>query len=141
MKRLFTLITGVSVAAAVYAAGNYEVSGVVLSAEDGEPLIGASVMVPGTATGTSTDIDGKFTLSVPDGVKTLRASYVGTKPVDFSVSRREIPEELNGNAVFCDAAPISRMVGKPAFPFGGKGVGFLKICQFRHESLRILRQS
>ena len=86
MKRLFTLITGVSVAAAVYAAGNYEVSGVVLSAEDGEPLIGASVMVPGTATGTSTDIDGKFTLSVPDGVKTLRASYVGTKPVDFSVS-------------------------------------------------------
>ena len=40
----------------------YTVYGVVLSADDGEPLIGATVMVKGTSTGVLTDIDGKFTL-------------------------------------------------------------------------------
>ena len=34
------------------------VTGVVTSAEDGEPIIGATVMVKGTATGTATDWDG-----------------------------------------------------------------------------------
>ncbi|WP_300968696.1 carboxypeptidase-like regulatory domain-containing protein, partial [uncultured Duncaniella sp.] len=42
----------------------------------GEPLIGASVMVPGTTVGTSTDVDGKFKINVAQGKK-LRVSYVG----------------------------------------------------------------
>ena len=54
------------------------ISGTVTSAEDGEPLIGATVMVKGKASlGTATDIDGKYTLSnVPDKA-TLVFSYVG----------------------------------------------------------------
>lgn len=42
----------------------------------GEPLIGASVMVPGTTVGTSTDIDGNFKINVAQGKK-IRVSYVG----------------------------------------------------------------
>lgn len=51
------------------------VTGTVTDAS-GEPLIGASVMVPGTTVGTSTDIDGNFRLPVAQGKK-LRVSYIG----------------------------------------------------------------
>lgn len=54
------------------------VSGVVKDAA-GEPVIGASVVVTGTSTGTVTDLDGKFRLEVPAGSRTLDISYVGMK--------------------------------------------------------------
>lgn len=67
---------------------NLKVSGIVTSATDGEPLIGVSVQVKGTSTGTITDLNGKYTLNVSTG-QTLVFSYIGfmeqqvvaTKPV------------------------------------------------------------
>lgn len=52
------------------------ISGVVLSEADNEPLIGVNVVQQGTANGTVTDLDGKFTLTVPDG-GVLQISYIG----------------------------------------------------------------
>ena len=47
-----------------------KITGTVLSAEDGEPIIGASVLINGTKnTGTTTNVDGKFTITVPQGKK------------------------------------------------------------------------
>ena len=46
---------------------NLKVSGIVTSATDGEPLIGVSVQVKGTSTGTITDLNGKYTLNVSTG--------------------------------------------------------------------------
>lgn len=57
-----------------------QISGVVLSAEDGEPIVGASILVQGTTTGTITDIDGKFSVKVNKGGK-LQVSYLGMKTV------------------------------------------------------------
>lgn len=51
------------------------ISGVVKD-EKGETVIGASVVVEGTTTGTATDIDGKYALDVPVGAK-LKITYVG----------------------------------------------------------------
>ncbi len=45
--------------------------------ETGEPLIGASILVAGTTTGTVTDFDGTFALTVPDGGEELVVSYTG----------------------------------------------------------------
>lgn len=45
--------------------------------ESNEPIAGATVMCKGLSTGTSTDIDGRFTLDVPDNAKTLTVSYIG----------------------------------------------------------------
>lgn len=56
------------------------VKGTVLDLQ-GEPLIGASVTVPGTSLGTITDIDGNFELSVPDDTKQLEISYMGYKTI------------------------------------------------------------
>ncbi|MFZ4582405.1 MAG: carboxypeptidase-like regulatory domain-containing protein, partial [Paludibacter sp.] len=58
------------------------VSGKVLSVEDGQPVIGASVMVKGTTTGTITGMDGEFTVAVAGSAKTLVISYVGMKTIE-----------------------------------------------------------
>ena len=54
------------------------VKGTVTSSEDGEPIVGASVMVDCTKTGTVTDLDGHFELNVPAGSK-LVITYLGMK--------------------------------------------------------------
>jgi TonB-linked SusC/RagA family outer membrane protein len=66
-----------------------KVNGTVIYAEDREPVIGASVKVKGNASiGTITDIDGQFTLTVPDGEKTLVISYIGMKTQEVQVKDR-----------------------------------------------------
>ena len=56
------------------------VSGTVLSGSDNEPLIGATVRSVATNAGTSTDIDGNFTIKVPQG-SDLQVSYIGYEPL------------------------------------------------------------
>ena len=53
-----------------------KVTGTVVSQEDGEPIIGASIIIQGQRSGTVTDADGKFSLSVPAGKK-ISVSYIG----------------------------------------------------------------
>ena len=55
--------------------------------EQGEPVIGASVLVKGTTTGTVTNIDGEFALSAPSN-GTLVISYVGMQTMEVAVSPR-----------------------------------------------------
>ncbi|MDE6552708.1 MAG: carboxypeptidase-like regulatory domain-containing protein [Muribaculaceae bacterium] len=74
MKRLFLLSALMVLCSAAWA--NYVCRGSVFD-KQGEPLIGATVAVPGTSTATAVDIDGNFSLSVPDNTKDLKISYVG----------------------------------------------------------------
>lgn len=53
-----------------------QVSGTITSSEDGSPVIGASIKVVGTQTGTITDVDGNFSLAAPANAK-LEISYIG----------------------------------------------------------------
>lgn len=52
--------------------------------EHGEPLVGALITVPGTGIGSSTDVDGNFSLRVPDKTKQLKFSYVGYQGVELA---------------------------------------------------------
>ncbi|MBR3111477.1 MAG: SusC/RagA family TonB-linked outer membrane protein [Prevotella sp.] len=54
-----------------------KVSGTVLSQDDGQPIIGAAVKVDGTSTGMLTDVNGKFTITLPQGKDQLVVSYLG----------------------------------------------------------------
>ena len=65
-------------------AQNNKVTGVVRDA-NGEPLIGATVMVKGTNRGTATDIDGKYSIAAAPG-STLVITYIGAKPMEVRVS-------------------------------------------------------
>ena len=57
-------------------------SGTVVSAEDGQPVIGASVMIKGTSQGTTTNVNGRYSFSVPATARTLVISLVGMKSVE-----------------------------------------------------------
>ena len=61
------------------------VSGTILD-EGGDGLIGASVILPGTTTGTVTDFDGSFSLEVPSNTQELQISYVGFQTMMLDVS-------------------------------------------------------
>ena len=105
---LMCLATGVGMAVAQ----KTNVSGVVVSAEDGQPVIGASVIVKGTTIGTVTDFDGKFTLEVPDGQKTLQISYVGMVQQEVAVrpnvSVRLVSDTQNLDEVVVTAQGLTR---------------------------------
>lgn len=75
-KRLSVILTCLFLCVGMVLAQN-KISGTVVSAEDGEPVIGASVMIQGTKVGTVTDIDGKFTLSANRANPMLEISYIG----------------------------------------------------------------
>ena len=55
-----------------------------------EPVIGASVLVKGTTTGTATDFDGRFTLKVPEGNSILVISYVGCETREIAANSSEL---------------------------------------------------
>ncbi len=60
------------------------ITGTVVSSEDGEPVIGATVQVIGSSVGAVTDVDGHFSVTLPKGKTSLRVSYVGMDPVDVT---------------------------------------------------------
>ncbi|MDD4115417.1 MAG: SusC/RagA family TonB-linked outer membrane protein, partial [Massilibacteroides sp.] len=88
MKRLIYLLLCLFVSIGVVVAQTRTIEGVVLSAEDGEPIIGASIVVKGTTTGTVTDLDGAFTLNVPSSATTLIVSYLGMKTQEVAVKAK-----------------------------------------------------
>lgn len=82
---LALFIMGVSV---VLAQTTY--SGKVVSAEDGEPIVGATVMVKGTTTGTITNADGNFSISLSGSNRTLVITYVGMKSMDVQATQNMV---------------------------------------------------
>ena len=66
---------------------NRTIRGNVTSAEDGMPVVGASIIIDGTTIGTVTDLDGNFTIAnVPSSAKTMTVSYVGMKSQKVDVA-------------------------------------------------------
>ena len=64
------------------------VSGVVISGEDNQPVIGASVLVVGTTVGVTTDVDGKFRLdNLPASAKELQISFIGFRKEVVQITR------------------------------------------------------
>jgi len=58
--------------------------------DDGQTLPGASVLVKGTTLGTTTDSDGRFTLSAPDNVETLVISYIGYTSQEIAIGNQTV---------------------------------------------------
>lgn len=84
MRKLLLLLTVAT--SAIFSSKADKVTGAVSDAADGEPLIGATVMIkekPGT--GVATDIDGHYTIDVQPG-QTLKVSYVGYTPMEKKVT-------------------------------------------------------
>lgn len=85
-RRMLLFLTCILMSVGLVIAQSRTVTGVVISEEDGEPIIGASILVEGTTMGSITDMDGKFTLNgVPASAKNLKISFVGMKEVKVAI--------------------------------------------------------
>ena len=87
MKKFTLVLCSLLMSIGLATAQNLQVTGNVTSADDNEPVIGASIIVKGTATGTVTDFDGNFTLEVPSNSKVLVISYIGMKSQEVKAGR------------------------------------------------------
>src|SRR5690606_16465492 len=61
------------------------VTGTVTSSEDGATLPGVNVVIKGTSLGTTTDIDGKYTIQAPDANSILIFSFIGYEPQEVAI--------------------------------------------------------
>ena len=77
-KRLTMFLAGLLIC--MSAAAQTQVNGTVLSEEDGQPMIGAAVRIEGVKVGMLTDVNGRFSLTMPKGKTKLNISYVGYLP-------------------------------------------------------------
>lgn len=84
MKKTLTLMLLGLVLGIGTAFAQKEITGSVVSQEDGEPVIGATVQVVGSNSGAATDVEGKFKLTLPAGKTTLRVSAVGMESLDVA---------------------------------------------------------
>ena len=105
MRKLLSVIVCLFAGLTMLMAQNRTVTGTVISNEAGEPIIGASIRVSGTAIGTTTDGNGKFSLSVPQDAKTLEISYVGMEPVTVPV-RSKIRIVLKSDEQYLDEVMV-----------------------------------
>ena len=96
MGKRFTMLLGSLFLCMGAALAQMKISGTVISSEDGQPVIGASVVVTGTGQGTVTNLEGQFTLTVPERAK-LHISSAGMKAVDVTAkdNMRVVLEPLN----------------------------------------------
>lgn len=85
-RKMMLFLTCIWISVGLVFAQNRTITGIVVSEEDGEPIIGASVLVEGTTMGAITDMDGKFVLDgVPASAKNLKISFVGMKEVKVAI--------------------------------------------------------
>lgn len=86
MKKTILVLLVIVISLTGYGQG-LQLKGVVTSADDGLPIPGVSVVVKGTTTGITTNIDGVYTLTVP-GNSTIVFSFVGLKTQEIPVNNR-----------------------------------------------------
>lgn len=81
----------------------HQVSGTVVDASNQDPLPGVNIMIQGTDQGTSSNIDGEFSISTPDDQSTLVFTYIGYERLEVPLDgRSELEVELDPSVVSGD---------------------------------------
>ena len=106
MKKILFVLTCLFCSVAMMA--SITVTGTVISAEDGLPVIGASVLEKGTSNGTITDFDGIYELTVADDA-VLVFSYVGLSSQELKVTGPKMDVTLKGDAIAMEEVVVTAM--------------------------------
>ncbi|OFY59771.1 MAG: hypothetical protein A2X04_08930 [Bacteroidetes bacterium GWF2_41_9] len=114
MRKITILLAFLLFAVSQGAIAQKTITGKVTSSEDGLGMAGVPVVVKGTTIGTATDVDGAFTLSVPNNAQTLVVSFIGMKTVELPIGTQTVftvellPDILALEDVVVTAFGISR---------------------------------
>ena len=98
------------------------VSGTVFD-EQREPLIGASVLVPGTTVGTSTDAQGRYSVTVPDGASSLQFNYIGYKSQTRAIAGSTMNVVMQEDNARLDEVVVTAYGSAPSAALSGKAAG------------------
>ncbi|MDE6341924.1 MAG: TonB-dependent receptor [Muribaculaceae bacterium] len=123
-QSLLTMLLALFSALCAYAQ-DITVNGTVISRTDGEPLIGATVLCVPTKAGTSTDFDGNFTITVPEG-SVLKISYVGYKSIEVKAQAKLEVALDEDNAVLDEVVVVGYSAEKKADLTGSVSVVKMK---------------
>ena len=136
MKQRLTMLLAAMLLMVGTALAQTKVNGTVTSQEDGQPVIGASVLVVGTNVGTVTDANGKFSLTCPAGKNTLRITYVGMEPIEVS-ARPNMRIVLTSDQKALDEVIVVAFgtAKKSAFTGSAKVVGAAELSQSQVTSV------
>ena len=110
-KRLFLslvcLLMGIGL---TIAQNSTKITGVVVSEDDGEPVIGATVLIKGTTLGTITDVDGNFSFTTyPQGAKILQVSYIGMQKQEVAIKPGVIRVRMKADTKMLDEVVVTGM--------------------------------
>jgi len=109
MKKLFLLLVAVLSIGLCASAQTRTVKGTVLDAANDEPLVGVSVTAGSNAMGVTTDVDGDFTIVVPESAKHLTVSYVGYETQTVAISGSKIVVRLKSSVSSLDEVIAVRL--------------------------------
>ncbi len=113
MRKSITLSIGMFLLSGLLL-GQFKVSGTITGAKSGDKLVGANVIVEGTETGTSTDVDGNYSLTVPAGMGTAKvtARYIGYKQATVTVTASGTQDfSLKEDVLKMDAVMVTGVAG------------------------------
>ena len=100
MKRISTILLTLLLIT-LNAVAQQAIRGVVIDTSDDSPIVGASVFVAGTKTGTATEADGRFTINAKVG-ETLNVTYVGMRPVKAVIDSRDMTIYMESDSKMLD---------------------------------------
>lgn len=106
MRKFLLLVSGFVLMSSLVWAQGRTITGKVTASEDGSPLPGVNVLVKGTTTGTVTDANGSYTVSVPSEGATLVFSFIGYVSQEVEVGARKVVDV----AMEADVEQLSEVV-------------------------------
>ncbi len=98
------------------------VSGTVFD-EQREPLIGASVLAPGTTVGTSTDVQGRYSVTVPNGASSLQFNYIGYKSQTRAIAGNTMNVVMQEDNAQLDEVVVTGYGSVPSAALTGRVAG------------------
>ena len=97
MARKFLLLSVLFIFGVTVFAQKQTITGIVKDSITGETIIGANVVLQGTTTGTTTDINGNFSIQLNKGKYTLQVSFIGYTTVFKPITVTDSPLNLTFN--------------------------------------------
>jgi TonB-linked SusC/RagA family outer membrane protein len=88
MKRFLFINLLLMISCTLLTAQTRVITGTVTGADDGQSIIGCTVQLKGTSTGITTDINGKYSLTIPQNATTLLFSFIGMKAQEVGINGR-----------------------------------------------------